>query len=149
MDQTFPIRAMASHWKHAPIKKPAKAPWDAEISGTDLASLLLGSVPSQMEDKWFCFADDADSHGNILVHLVRSWSGAEIIVLRVRAALDGTGLVNERAPAKVTEITWEDDSREEDRGEAWAKQRAEMVCRGILQCELAAPKSRACQLKGS
>ncbi|ODA80024.1 hypothetical protein RJ55_02982 [Drechmeria coniospora] len=132
-------RVDASQWQHRPMQRPARAPWNVEIPSSDVANLLRGFVPIEMEDRWFCYADAADADdGTMLVHLCRSWTGAEMVVLAVRTTLDATGAVDESAAARVTEIRWEEAGEEGDRGEASAKETAEMVCRVVLNCQLAA-----------
>ncbi|KAM4055919.1 hypothetical protein HRG_002845 [Hirsutella rhossiliensis] len=108
------------------MQKPASAPWHVALPASDLAKLMRGLIPREMEDKWFCYADGPDADGNLLFRLCRSWTGAEIYVLHLRAP-------SEAGDAEVTQITWEDRGD----GEAAAKQMAAELCRALMDCKFA------------
>lgn len=117
-------RATAAGWKRTPMQKPVGAPWHVALSPSDLAKLMHGFIPREMEDKWFCYAGDPDAEGNLFVRLCRSWTGAEMYTLRLRAPSEADG-------AEVTQITWEDSGD----GEAGAKKMAAQLCRALLGCD--------------
>ncbi|PHH88346.1 hypothetical protein CDD83_7644 [Cordyceps sp. RAO-2017] len=125
-------RVLASSWKTQPIRKPATAAWKVRVSPPSVAKLLHGFCPEQMEDKWFCYADGPDAHGNVAVHLCRSWTGAERSVLKLRVGLDAAGAVDGGAAADITHITWE---AQDGQAEAQAKEEAGRVCAAILGCD--------------
>ncbi|KAI0141894.1 hypothetical protein GGR57DRAFT_508851 [Xylariaceae sp. FL1272] len=118
------------------IQIPKTAPWDAIVPAAQLTKLLTGFRPSQMEDKWFVYAEGPDKSGEVVVRMHRSWTGYENIRLRVRVEVDGEGNVKDEE-ASVWEIVWETD-KERYRGvdEDEAKRTAEGVCAWVLGVEL-------------
>ncbi|KAJ6786413.1 hypothetical protein PWT90_04035 [Aphanocladium album] len=120
-----------AEWDTQPIRNPAKAAWDVQVSGEDVQKLQKGFVPEMMEDKWLCYSDPRDESGVVLVRLCRSWTKTDEFVLKLQLA-QGT----EAAGARITEITWETQDAEEDLGEGEAKEVAVMVCNGVIGCSL-------------
>lgn len=89
-----------------PIQKPRSTTWGASISPTDIPVVLNGFRPEEMEDKWFIYADGPDSQGKAVVHMHRSWTGYEVVELKLALALGEDGGFKEE-DARVTDITWE------------------------------------------
>ncbi|KAF2969759.1 hypothetical protein GQX73_g3863 [Xylaria multiplex] len=125
--------ASSSSWRHKPMEKSASAPWQGDISSSDLAKLLHGVIPKTMEDKWFIYADAADAQGKVAIHFCRSWTGAEIVLLNISVSLNAAGSVDMNTPARVSEITWETDAQTE----AEAKLLVGDLCNGLLSCDFA------------
>ncbi|KAM0664309.1 hypothetical protein MY8738_005607 [Beauveria namnaoensis] len=122
-------------WKTQPIQKPATAPWDLQVSETDLRKLRIGFMPESMEDKWLCYSTPDDASGAFFVQLCRSWTKTEQMVLKVQPAVAGSDSAHE-ASATITEITWEAQDADLDLDQEEAKENAVMVCKGILGCTL-------------
>jgi hypothetical protein len=69
-----------------------------------MASIRLGSIPQQMEDKWFLyFADDR-------LFFLRSWTGYCVYVAHFRPAEKGTTLANAEVNRDPDQYTETDDS---------------------------------------
>ncbi|KAI1264520.1 hypothetical protein F5Y18DRAFT_428149 [Xylariaceae sp. FL1019] len=118
------------------IQKPKTAGWDASIPASQLIRLLNGFSPSQMEDKWFVYAEGPDERGEVVVHMHRSWTGYENIRLKVNVPLDAEGNVKAE-DGRIREIVWEtDEERYSGVDEMEAKRTAEGVCEWVLGVEL-------------
>lgn len=120
-----------AEWDMQSIRKPVTAAWDLSISEENAQKLQKGFIPETMEDKWLCYSDTGDAEGVILVHLCRSWTRTEQIVLKLQVA-DGT----KGSATRIIEITWEAQDADEDLGEEEAKEDAIMVCEAVLGCSL-------------
>ncbi|XDG05441.1 hypothetical protein ABKA04_005056 [Annulohypoxylon sp. FPYF3050] len=125
--------ASSSSWRYKPMEESISAPWQGDIPSSDLAKVMRGVIPKTMEDKWFIFADAADAQGKVAIHFCRSWTGAEIVLLNITVSLDAAGSVDTNAPARVSEITWENDGQTEEE----AKLLVGDLCSGLLSCDFA------------
>lgn len=124
-------------WDTIPIPKPVTAPWNLCISQTDSKKMIDGFIPETMEDRWLFYSDAPDPQGLILIHLCRSWSMTEQMVLKLRLAADATGgLEYKDTGSMITEITWAGQQGEGGLGEEEAKDEAMELCNAILGCEL-------------
>lgn len=125
-------------WKTHAMKNPATAIWNLGISSSEAAKLLQGFQPAAMEDRWMCRADGPDVHGNIVVHIYRSWTGQEHFRIKATAPVSDGTITEDRGGhgAKITEITWEQGDGPIQATEEDAKNLAIAVCRGVLKCEL-------------
>ncbi|OWT42808.1 hypothetical protein VFPPC_18063 [Pochonia chlamydosporia 170] len=94
--------------------------------------MIKGSIPQAMEDKWLCYSDAPDARGAIYVHLCRSWTMAEILVLQLQSA----NAVDTDQSWIITEITWARKEGKQDLGEEAAKEDAAEICNGVLKCDL-------------
>ncbi|KLU92429.1 hypothetical protein MAPG_11375 [Magnaporthiopsis poae ATCC 64411] len=121
-----------------PMREPATARWDLDISAADFAELKLGFKPKQMEDKWAIAATaEPDGDGVTSVHIMRSWRGSECYILHVKPTgtdgTDGTG------GARIESITWEQvlsESATARHTEKRAKMMAAYLCRIHVGCAL-------------
>ncbi|KAK8146501.1 hypothetical protein G3M48_003046 [Beauveria asiatica] len=121
--------------KTQPIQKPVSAAWDLQVSEMDLKKMRNGFAPESMEDKWLCYSTPADASGIFFVHLCRSWTKTEQIILKLQPAVAGANGTHE-AGATITDITWEAQNAHLDLDQEEAKENAVMVCQGILGCTL-------------
>ncbi|KAI6347835.1 hypothetical protein MCOR25_010881 [Pyricularia grisea] len=117
-----------------PMREPATARWDLDISAADFAELKLGFKPRQMEDKWAIAAAEPDGDGVTCVYVMRSWTRAECYILHVKSTgTDGT------AAARIESITWEqklNESATTQHTERRAKMLAAYLCRTHVGCAL-------------
>ncbi|KAL8382984.1 hypothetical protein RB595_006653 [Gaeumannomyces hyphopodioides] len=117
-----------------PMREPATARWDLDISTADFAELKLGFRPQMMEDRWAIAATEPDGDGVTFVHIMRSWRRADCYILHVKpTGTDGTG------GAKIESITWEQvltESATVRQKEKRAKMMAIDLCRIHLACAL-------------
>ncbi|KAL8381809.1 hypothetical protein RB595_005868 [Gaeumannomyces hyphopodioides] len=117
-----------------PMREPATARWDLDISAADFAELKLGFKPRQMEDKWAIAAAEPDGDGVTSVYIMRSWTGSECYILHVKpTGTDGTG------GARIESITWEQNLSESATTrlmEKRAKMLAAYLCRTHVGCAL-------------
>jgi hypothetical protein len=123
------------------MKNPTTAAWNNDISHNDVEKLLRGFKPEVMEDRWMCRADAPDARGDFVLHVYRSWTGDEVLRMKVAPAVrangnKGSANTHERQ-ATIMDVTW-------DRGEdgsflataSEAKDLATGICRCVLGCEL-------------
>ncbi|PFH61686.1 hypothetical protein XA68_16569 [Ophiocordyceps unilateralis] len=126
-------KTTASSWQHQPIQNPTSAAWQVEIPPADVSKLLDGLRPQMMEDKWFIYADEPDGQGRTAVHFCRSWTGDEIFLLNLVAAVDASRALVADQPARLTDIVWEAGRMRETE----AKQTARELCTNLLGCRFA------------
>jgi hypothetical protein len=72
-----------------PMESARRPPYERRFSASETEAVLRGLKPSEMEDRWFIFAEDD------VVHFHRSWIGDEIFALRLRRFPDGGAEVDE------------------------------------------------------
>ena len=139
-------RVSGDAWKTKDFVTPMISPWDIPIPRADLATLLLGFRPREMEDKWFVYATGPDARGNVAVHMHRSWTGFKILELKIKIPLapegGGGGVGSEGTlaedGARVTELVWESDpDRHRNQTEERAREEARSVCSWVLGVKLA------------
>jgi hypothetical protein len=128
-------RVQLDDWKTKPMKSPKTIAWKVPIQPPQLARTLMGFRPSEMEDKWFVYADGPDNDGKISVHLIRSWTGFRIAEVKINLgdAASGSG------PGWIKEFVWESSDeviRIQDEEEA--KGMVRETFRWVLGVELAA-----------
>lgn len=94
-----------SDWKEHPLpRERTTLALDQSYSEEEMASIRLGSIPQQMEDKWFLyFADDR-------LFFLRSWTGYCVYVAHFRPAEKGTTLANAEVNRDPDQYTETDDS---------------------------------------
>ena len=90
-----------SDWKEHPLpEERTTVGFDRPFNEEEMASIHLGSIAQQMEDKWFLyFADDQ-------LFFLRSWTGYCVYVAHFHATDDGALLVTadiNRDPEQYTE----------------------------------------------
>lgn len=121
------------------MKNPTTAPWNLDISRSDVEKLLRGFKPTAMEDRWVCSADAPDARGDFMVHVHRSWTGDEVlrmnVVLAVPDGAEGSAHTKEHH-ATINDITWDSGENSFLATEEEAKDLATGVCRGVLGCDL-------------
>lgn len=98
-----------SDWREHPLpEKHITVGLDRPFSTEEMASIRLGSIPRQMEDKWFLhFRDDQ-------LFFLRSWTGLCVYVARFQSTGDGALLVSadiNRDPEQYTETDAGFDAR--------------------------------------
>ena len=135
-DTTPQRRATASDFGTKPFQLPVTASWDQELPYSELSKLLLGALPSDMDDRWFIYADGPDAHGNGVIHMYRSWTGFKNFEAKFLVTVDENGKVKEEG-GRFTEITWESDSsRLNGIAEDGAKEMVKGVCNSLMEIEL-------------
>lgn len=103
---------------------PESAAWSYSLDPVQTLALLRGFPRGEMEDKWIVYSDDPQADGTTSVHFHRSWTGAEIV--RVRLQLDDT-------TSMVTLGTWETDPEIlKQPTEAFARESFETACEWVL-----------------
>jgi hypothetical protein len=118
-------RIQPSERRVQPFQKPLTSPWDIKVPVTDLNKLLNGFIPRQMEDKWFMYADGPDAEGCAMLHMFRSWTGAKMVELEIRLAVEEDGDVID---ATITRMVWESAQIEnEERAKYFAKEASNWV----------------------
>ena len=134
-----PKRAVRNDWTVHPIVEPKTADWDVPLNEGMLERLLLGFVPTAMEEKWFVYADGQgldSADGELTLHFVRSWGCNE--VARVKTVRERGDDVTDGMPAaRFTGITW--DQKTWKNGNVNGRQTKEMVrdlCRLVMFVEL-------------
>lgn len=145
LDRTFLLRrlvatpAIGLDQNITTMKNPTTAPWNLNISRNDVEKLLRGFKPTAMEDRWVCFADAPDARGDFVVHVHRSWTGDEVLRVKVVLAVpdedNGSAHTDERH-ATIADITWDSGDNSFLATEVEAKDLATGVCRGVLGCDL-------------
>jgi hypothetical protein len=119
-------RATKDSWTTKPFKAPVSSSWDLPIPPADLSKLLYGSIPQEMENKWFVYAEGPNEEGDVEVHFVRSWTGYRIATLEANMKGRVTGLVWETSEEAVNKPTL-----------PGTKEIVREVCRHIMGVELA------------
>lgn len=105
--------AQRSDWKCQPMpKQHTQFTLERTFADDELASLRLGLVPRDMDDRWFVFQEEN------CVYLHRSWTGDCIFILHLDAA-------NQRHTVTVNA-----DPKQFKRTEP---EEAEMLLTGVLQ----------------
>ncbi|MCJ1382908.1 hypothetical protein MMC17_006021 [Xylographa soralifera] len=130
-------RVIAADWKTSPFYEPITSVWKVHIEPSQLAKLLNGFLPCEMEDKWFVYTDGPDPDGHIIVHFHRSWTGKKVAELAIETG-GGSGEDVPDRSTQMTGITWE-SSKEKIQGgqdEQTAKRTVREVCRWVLDLEL-------------
>lgn len=69
--------ATRSSWKNYPIMESTSMEVELTLSEEDYKNVIKGSIPSQMEDKWFIFFED----GALNFH--RSWTGHGVFQAKI------------------------------------------------------------------
>lgn len=122
-----------------PIQSPKTASWNVHIPHTEVIKLYYGFRPSCMEEKWAIHTvgpnEGGVGPGAFEIHMARSWTKYEIIVLKVEAEFEQGEQLKSGKDAKITGLTWEMREKDEDEGEADSKKVAMEICRYVLQCE--------------
>ena len=75
--------ARASDWRTSPPGRMRPLDFELVLDPARAERLLLGTVPREMEDKWFVYADG--DH----VHFHRSWTGNLVFRLTVERSAGG------------------------------------------------------------
>ncbi|KAL1604749.1 hypothetical protein SLS60_004289 [Paraconiothyrium brasiliense] len=138
-------RATAESWKHTPFQKPVTKPWNQVIPRDDLPKLLNGSIPEQMEDKWFVYAEGPDGQGNATLHFHRSWTGSKMVEAKLVIELNENGEVLEK-DARFTEVTWETD-KERYNGDMDAPGMVLEVLQWCMGCKIRPPTTKGSESK--
>jgi hypothetical protein len=129
-------RVTAPEWTTVPFNSPKRSAWVVPIPSDQLTKLLNGFRPSDMEDKWFVYADGPDAEGHAALHMYRSWTGYETIKLDIEVADEekkGAGA----GKTQITAITWESDEEKiKNTSEKLAKEMALEVCNWVLGVKL-------------
>ena len=90
-----------SDWREHPLpEERITVGLDRPFSAEEMTSIHLGSVPQQMEDKWFLHFKDGQ------LFFLRSWTGYCVYVAHFQATEDGALLVStdiNRDPEQYTE----------------------------------------------
>ena len=90
-----------SDWREYPLpEERITVGLDRPFSAEEMASIRLGSIPQQMEDKWFLYFKDDQ------LFFLRSWTGYCVYVAHFQPAEDGALLVSaeiNRDPEQYTE----------------------------------------------
>ena len=88
MSSSAPENATSRSWHRLPDPAhKAELDYARVFSRQDLERIQLGHVPTSMEDKWFIYLED----GWLRFH--RSWTGACIYGLKIRATAEGGQVV--------------------------------------------------------
>lgn len=128
------IRATANTWNVEPFEQPQTAEWDQPIAKKDVLDLLMGFIPSAMEDKWFIYTEGPDDQGRGITHMHRSWTGQKCFELNFSLdrhhEKDGW-----KEDPRFVKITWAADVYA---GEQDAKKTAADLCRWCLNMQLSA-----------
>lgn len=100
------MRATRELWKTlTPMPAARKAlAIRQSFTPSELATMRDGFIPRDMDDRWFCFAEDD------WLYLHRSWSGLCVYQVRLRGAAITEAWVN-RDPEQYRETDDEIDSR--------------------------------------
>jgi hypothetical protein len=112
-----------------PMKKPLKAPWDLEISNSDLEKLKAGFRPRNFDDKYAWLIEDED--GNIAIHIIRYFVKVEEYILHI--ALNSSN--DNSASAKINSITWNGELIDIQDDVEKAKERVVILARVIPNCD--------------
>jgi hypothetical protein len=125
-----------SEWDLQPFSKPVTMPWDISIPRAEVWKLLNGFDPSAMEDKWMVYAEGPDSEGKCIIRMHRSWTGDQIVAVKLQLQVGDDGQVKDD-DGKFYEITWEsDESVWGTPGEEIAKSTALGICNWVLGMHL-------------
>jgi len=66
-------------------------PWKVFLPPAQVYSLVMGYLPTDMDDKWFIYSEGPDNSGKLKVHFHRSWTGMKIATLFVVVDWKGEG----------------------------------------------------------
>ncbi|MCJ1434120.1 hypothetical protein MMC27_003486 [Xylographa pallens] len=130
-------RVTAADWKTSPFHDPITSAWTVRLEPSQLAKLLDGFLPREMEDKWFVFADGPDPEGHVYMHFYRSWTGIKVAEVDIEIG-DSSGGDGLHCAAHMTSVTWEASQevtcgRQDERS---AKRTVREVCRWVMGVEL-------------
>jgi hypothetical protein len=129
-------RATADGWKIIPMLTPVTSAWTQSVPQNQIPKLLNGFVPMQMEDKWFVYADGPDEHGNVVLHMVRSWTEHKMVEAKLVVDLNEDGEITGK-DAEFVQIIWEsDEERFRQQTEEGAKSMAKQVCKWCMDVDL-------------
>ncbi|KAJ9144844.1 hypothetical protein NKR19_g6279 [Coniochaeta hoffmannii] len=133
-------RVEPDEWEVKPFKKPASTKWKGSVPADQVAQLLNGFCPSDVEGKWFVYSDEPDGSGNAAVHMHRSWGGEKMVELRLRLRLGADGGMA-HGDARIREIVWESDpDLWRWASEEFAKATATEVCDWVMDVKLSVSK---------
>jgi len=128
-------RVKASDWTVKVFAKPKTVPWSMNVSKDDIAKLIRGFEPNQMEEKWFVYSEDVYENrrvSGLKVIMVRSWTGIRMFELDVVLS-DETDESGVPVSAKVVKLTYETHKKSVDGAdEDWAKSESQEVCSWVL-----------------
>src|SRR5690242_14431546 len=94
--------ARASDWRTSPPARMRPLDFELVLDPARAERLLLGTVPKEMEDKWFVYADD----GHVNFH--RSWTGNLVFRLTIERAADGVRLTAAQVNDDPAQYTGDD-----------------------------------------
>lgn len=117
-------------------KQVMTAPWGLRLTSADLARLIAGYQPTEMEDRWMCRADGPDEQGNTMVYVHRSWTGHKQFQFKVNALPQNESKAGDFHKGEITEITWERGASPNLVTKEAAKDLSMRIFRGVLGCEL-------------
>jgi hypothetical protein len=117
-----------------PMREPLVAPWGLPISDADMEKIKVGFKSRSMDDRWDLLVRDPDEHGNISLHILRSWLQQECYILYIvpKPSNDDGG------SAMIHSITWEGNKAGLQCSAEQAKKEAVMVSRSHLDCKFEA-----------
>ncbi|KAH6642891.1 hypothetical protein C7974DRAFT_386347 [Boeremia exigua] len=113
-----------------PMKKPLTASWNLEISESDVEKLKAGFRPRNMDDKYAWLIED--DNGSISIHIIRHYVHFEEYILHIAPKSSN----DDSASAKIHSITWESDMVGPRDDVEKAKERAVLLTRLTLKCDL-------------
>jgi hypothetical protein len=133
-------RVEPEEWEVKSFRKPASTKWKGSVPADQVAQLLNGFCPTEVEEKWFVYSDGPDAAGNAAVHMHRSWGGEKMVELRLRVRLDAEGGLAD-SDARIREIAWETDPNMwRWASEEFAKATATEVCDWVMDVKLSVSK---------
>lgn len=100
--------------------------WNVFLAPEQVYSLVMGSLPKEMEDKWFIYAEGPDVSGKLKVHFHRSWTGMKIAELFILIDLKGEGA------GKVVGIKWNGSDQTNGMEQEEVKYMISMACSFVL-----------------